>query len=181
MSVDREPLEPEFGQEVSEIEAALGSLAPARGRLDRDLVMFRAGQASGRSNAPAHRAWIAACLALSVVVGGQGLLLARRPSPVRPEPSIIARQPSTPKSTVPPVAIAQVAEARPPGRPEGPTSGPGPGSHDRLAWQVLRYGLDGLPTPGLTSARADRPTDPAPSRRALREELRNVLDPGDPS
>ncbi len=46
--MSNEPVSPSPDPELNAIEAALGSLVPARSRIDRDLVMFRAGQASVR-------------------------------------------------------------------------------------------------------------------------------------
>ena len=63
-----------------ELEAALGSLSPAAPTLDRDRLMFRAGQASTRRRA---RAWqgLAAALAVTTTVS---IVLRPAPSAVRP-------------------------------------------------------------------------------------------------
>ena len=53
-------------------------------------------------------------------------------------------------------------------------------AHERLAGQVLRYGLDGLPASPTVASPASGPW-PASSGQMLQEELRRLLDPGDPS
>ena len=172
------PHEPEREDEpkLSEIEAALGSLAPARSRVDRDRVMFRAGRSSARPARPGHRAWIAAAASLGLVALGEAALLARRPPDRVVERVIFVREPAAASPSGPALAVVAVRPPAPGLRPPGPSRDLGPGARDRLAWQVLRYGLDGLPAPS-PSAGGGR----APSRRLLREELVKVLDLGDPS
>jgi hypothetical protein len=158
---------PEGEPDLTEIEAALGSLAPSRGRVDRDLVMYQAGRASARAARSGRRGWMAVAASLGLVALGEAALLARRPPERVVERLVVVREPA-------PAAVSPAVEVAEP--PPSPSPELGPGSRDRLAWQVLRYGLDGLPAPG-PSAGADR----EPSRQSLREELGKVLDLGDPS
>ncbi len=53
-------------------------------------------------------------------------------------------------------------------------------AYERLAAQVLRYGLDGLPASPTVASSASE-TRPASSGEMLQEELRKLLDPGGPS
>jgi hypothetical protein len=167
MSTDRES--PEGEPELSEIEAALGSLAPTRGRLDRDRLMYQLGRSSIRPTAYGRRAWMAVAASLGLVALGEGALLARRPDVRVVERLVVVREPAaSPVPTVEPI------EARP-SSPAPRTVDLGPAPRDRLAWQVLRYGLDGLPASG-PSGSGDRPS----SRQSLREEIGKVLKLGDP-
>ena len=170
------PPEPEDEPELSEIEAALGSLVPSRSRVDRDRVMYQAGRASSRPAPSGRRPWIAVAASLGLVALGEAALLARAPS----ERVVFVREPA-PSPAGPALEVASV---RPPAsgpRPPGPSPDLGPGAHNRLAWQVLRYGLDGLPAPSPSAGGGDLAPWPAPSRRILREEIGKVLDLGDPS
>ncbi|GAC1450115.1 MAG: hypothetical protein NVSMB9_34370 [Isosphaeraceae bacterium] len=55
------------------IEAALRTLVPARSRLDRDRVMFLAGQAAARPSSRAgRRAWIGIAASLALSALGEG-------------------------------------------------------------------------------------------------------------
>ena len=167
-----QPLTPD--PELAAVAAALQSLKPAQSRLDRDLVMFRAGQASmrGASRRPWGLRLVAAGLAFAAL--GEGLLLARRPAPEVVERVVAIREPAPPA----------VVEPRPEPATEPATPDPdlalGRTDHERLTLQVLRYGLDGLPSSnhsGWTSSE-----NPAgSSAEMLRDELRRILDPGDPS
>jgi hypothetical protein len=67
-----------------------------------------------------------------------------------------------------------------PSPPHHPQFGPGRTAYDRLTWQVMRYGLDGLPAPVKSAWRGHEPRIET-SRQMLRDELRNLLEPGDPS
>lgn len=154
---------------LNDLETALAALAPVRGRLDRDRLMYEAGRAAAR---PSPRKWMAVAASLALVATGEGALLALRPEGRVVERVVVVREPAEPPK-VRPVAVAVAVEM------EAPAARPwevGPGGRDRLAWQVLRYGLDGLPT-----SRASATSGPAPSMRALREEIGKVLELGDPS
>ncbi len=163
-----EPITPDPG--LNALESALKALAPARARVDRDRVMFRAGQASVRQAFPGRKGWMTLAASLALVALGEGAMLALRPSPRVVEKLIVIREPAGHSSPAP-VAIRT----------------PAAGSfrslktdHERRMWQVLLYGLDGLPATPAT-ARADRQPRPGASRNDLREELRKDFDLGDPS
>jgi hypothetical protein len=166
MSTDRDPT-PGLPPELIEIEAALGSLAPTRGRLDRDRLMYQAGRASNGTSPSGRRGWIAAAV-LGLVAAGEGGLLARQPSERVVERLIVVHEPAASLAVSVPVARPSIPDPRP--------LEAAPVGRDRLAWQVLRYGLDGLPTPG-PSAGGDR----SATRKSLREEIDKVLELGDHS
>jgi hypothetical protein len=159
---------------INEIEAGLGSLVPSRSRIDRDRVMFRAGQASGRPSSNG-RAWMAIAASLALVASAEGVLLARRPSTEVVERVIVVREPTS-SPILPPVE--RVAASAP--SQAGRFLGMGPTAHDRLAEQILRYGLDGLPR-SVSVSWGDPEPRPVSSRQQLLDELRKTLEPGDHS
>jgi len=175
--MSNEPVSPSPDPELNAIEAALGSLVPARSRIDRDLVMFRAGQASVRPSRLGLRAWNAIAASLALVVLGEGVLLAHRPPPQIVKEVVVVREPA-PAPVVPPVeqSVAEVPESLPIER----SLSLGQTAYERLTSQVLRYGLDGLPASPTVASSTSEPW-PASSGQMLQEELRRLLDPGDPS
>ncbi len=163
--------------ELNAIAASLGSLEPARSRIDRDLVMFRAGQASVRPSRLRRRAWNAIAASLALVALGEGVLLAHRPPPQIVKEVVVVREPA-PAPVVPPVeqSVAEVTESLP---SESPLS-LGQTAYERQVAQVMRYGLDGLPVSPTVASPDWRPR-PATAGQMLQEELRRLRDSGDPS
>ncbi len=162
---------------MNEIEAGLGSLVPTRSRIDRDRVMFRAGQASSRRPSSNGRAWMAIAASLALVASAEGYLLARRPSTEIVERVIVVREPAD--SPIAPSVERVTSPA--PSRP-GSSLGLGRTAHERMAEQVLRYGLDGLPRPVSVSVSwGDPEPQPVSSRQQLLDEIRRTLEPGDAS
>jgi hypothetical protein len=158
-------------RDLTGIEAALSALAPASSRIDRDVVMFRAGQAASRPVPRSRRGWMAATACFALVAAGEAALLARRPGPTPVERAVVFYEPPAPAPAPAPQRETTPAE---------PASVMEPTAYQRLTWQVLRYGLDGLPatSPGTAEGAA---TQPALSRELLFEELRKDVEPGDPS
>lgn len=176
-----EPIPPDPG--LNALESALGSLTPARSRLDRDRTMFRAGQAAATATKPptaARSRWAKlAAASFAAIALGEAVLLARRPEPEVIEKIIVTRE-SAPAINSPDgfaEAPAPIAPALPPVE-EPFRSGRTP--RERLTWQVLRYGLDGLPA-SPSAAWNGRMPAPIPPRPTLEEEFRRLLDTGDPS
>jgi hypothetical protein len=165
--------------ELSTIASALRALEPARSRIDRDRVMFRAGQAAGRPPSGGGWFWIALAATLAVVAAGEAALLVRWPPPQRVDRLIVARESAA--SIGPGPQNAMVA-ARPAGADGSTEASPGLGqtASERLAGQVLRYGLDGLPA-APPSGWAATGAGSVTSRQLLREELQKIVDPGDAS
>ncbi len=163
--------------ELNTIEAALGSLAPARSQVNRDRLMFEAGRASVRPSTSGRRGWIAAAASLALIASGEGALLAIRPAPQVIERIVVIKEPAKP----PVEPLPEIPEIP---RPVPPSTesllGFDPGDHDRLAGQLIRYGLDGLPTSN-SPARGESAPIPITSRLLLQQELNKVLDPGDSS
>lgn len=173
MSHESEPLE----TELSAIESTLEMLVPVPSRLDRDRVMYCAGQAAGRPPASGQRGWAALAASLGLVVLVESALLARPPA-MRVVERVVVINGQRPV----PVASPAVPDRAPAPLPMPIERAPALGGtgHDRLVGQVLRYGLDGLSlAPPVVRGEAE--PWPASSGSLLREELRKVLDPGDPS
>jgi hypothetical protein len=160
-------MSPDHDPRLTQIELALAGLAPSPPRLDRDTLMYEAGRASARRESAGRRGWLTAA-AIGLVALGQGALLARRPPERVVERLVVVREPAQSEPVVIPPPPSPI-------RPGPPDLGPSP--RDRLAWAVLRYGLDGLPTPGPSAAGREE----GASQQALRREIGKVLELGDPS
>jgi hypothetical protein len=131
-------------RELENLASALASLAPSAGRLDRDQVLFRAGQASARRR---RWPWPVASAALAALALGLGVVAVRNrepraverivyvPSPLPVSPSPISRN----------EPFASAADSESPGTDSPPTS---PLSYYRLEQVASRWGVDGLPIPG---------------------------------
>jgi hypothetical protein len=136
------------------LEAALAALAPKPGRIDRDALLFRAGQVSVRT-----RGWTWPCAAagLGLLAISLGAVLAFRPAPA-PEIRIVYR---TVKE--PPAPSEREPITAPPGKPtvaQQPTNADerqSPMSYLDLERQVVRWGLDGVPATPETSLLAGPP------------------------
>jgi hypothetical protein len=179
--MSNEPDSPAPEPELNAIEAVLGSLEPARCRIDRDIVMFRAGKASVRRSRLGRWARDAIAASLALIALGEGILLARRPPPRIVKEVVLIREPATapaPAPVVPPLerSVAEVPESL----PSESSLSLGQTTHERQVAQVLRYGLDGLPTPPTVASPAPG-SWPVSSGQMLQEELRKLRDPGDPS
>jgi hypothetical protein len=177
--MSQDPSDPE----LNAVESALGRLAPARSRLDRDRLMFQAGAISARSASRRGWVWPSIAAMLAVVVVSETLALATRPDPrvvVVQQPAPLAQE--TVGETDP---VRILAQSRP-----SPSEGDelwavGGGEALGLRRQVLRFGLEGLPDPPLlTQSGGSGPTtgavpeSPEPLRRY---EFNKVLDLGGPS
>lgn len=164
---------------LNAIEQALGALAPSRSRLDRDQLMFRAGQAAARPSPGGRRLWIAVAAGTGLIALGEAAMLAQRPIPQIIERVIVVREREPAAPTV--VAPVQPSLAQAPAfRTFGAPPPFGPTAYERLTSQVFRYGLDGLNPP---SARGNASQEPLPplTRRLWLEELLKTLEPGAPS
>jgi hypothetical protein len=133
--------------ELTALERSLRGLAPDPGGLDRDTLLFRAGQAA------APRRWLwptatAVSTAAAIVLGG---LLALRPSPGErvvyvPVPVPVPAPAAVPE-TPPDTGSASEDHAPPEELPP----------HRRLLEHLLRWGLDGLGQPPPPPAPRPRP------------------------
>jgi hypothetical protein len=129
--------------ELASVAAALASLAPSAGRLDRDQILFRAGQASApRSRGP----WPALCAALAAAAVVLGVFAVRQR-----EPRTIERIVLVPKDVpVPRIPIARNEPAAPSSESANQGSDwppPSPLSYYRLEQVASRWGVEELPVP----------------------------------
>lgn len=180
--------------ELTEIEAALGSLAPAPSRLDRDLVLFRAGQARPvRSRPTSSRLWPALAASLAALAIVQGVMLAARPGPRVVERIVYIATPAAPSvSQTPAPAVAEAeSQAGPPaevmilsradGRRRAPESTwPEFFHYLQMRQDILKGGVDALPEPPPLAMFAGGKA-PQSSRELLQTELESLLTPGNPS
>ena len=143
----------------------LGALRPTA-ILDRDQILFRAGQASVRvQTKPRSRFWPALAAGLAVVVVGEGLLIAHRPEPVVVERIVYL----SPPTIAPTLQVA--AETPRPLLPQ-PDHPIYPQSSMLRADHLARSRWDELPIPTLILP-SRLPV--LSGRDLLRYELRNAL------
>jgi hypothetical protein len=136
------PLE-EHDPTLAGLEAALAALAPMPGRIDRDALLFRAGQASVQC-----RGWIwpSAAAALGLVAVTLGALLIYTPAPAPVERIVRVPDPGP----APPPSIPE-ADLTPPGdyAPGSPHHAvvvrESPMTYLQLEKQIIRWGVDGMP------------------------------------
>jgi hypothetical protein len=139
--------EPHSDRPLAELEAALKALAPAPARLDRDRLLYRAGQASAPR--PGWQ-WPAAAAAIALTAGTLTGSLAFRPGPQTIE-RIVYRTAPSPAPQPPPKAPAERPEGTP-AQPALPLVGEAvarnvaPDGYLRMRDQVLRWGVEALPS-----------------------------------
>jgi hypothetical protein len=125
---------------LTPLEESLARLVPVQGGLSRDHVLFEAGRASAR---PA-RAWplLAAGSALTAAV--LGVLLLTRPGPQVIERTTIVRVPESAPSPAPekPSTGSPVEKDE----PSSPAFALGEPDHLRRRQEVLRWGVEVLPS-----------------------------------
>jgi hypothetical protein len=150
-----QPIHPD----LSGIEAALKSLAPAKVAIDRDVLMFRAGQASRRQS----RFWPVAAGLLAASSLTLGALLLGKPA------SLQLREVRLVRIDVPPTQTPGYLAGAP---APGPVSGleQGPSEYRLLQQQILRWGLAGLTELPPAVAR-----DESPRIKELRQPDRGEL------
>jgi hypothetical protein len=170
--------------ELNPIESALGRLAPARSRIDRDRLMFQAGVNSAKAQSSRRWVWPAIAASLAVVALSESAALV-----VRPGPSVLGVQQTAPGAddrAGRPEPVVILVQAPPSQSPEQEPWLAAGGETLGLRQQVLRFGLEGLPDPPSLLSQADG-SAPAPGAGSetpgvlRRYELNKVLDLGGPS
>jgi hypothetical protein len=137
---------------LAALEKLLAALVPAPGRIDRDQLLFRAGQASVRVR---PWLWPSSAAFLAVIALGLGAALAFRPAPSIQERIYVAVSESRPSVTDSTTVVSPSTVSR---AQDGNLENVGEawiGSegylHDRN--QVIRWGVDALPpSPSIASA-----------------------------
>ena len=166
-------------QDLNAVAAALSSLVPSTGRLDRDRLMFLAGEAAGLSHLRARRwPWPAAFSTMSAVAATLLAMLL-----IRPEAQVIehiVRVPAEPEVVADTAANTAVVRADAPervdqGQPERAANDRHPTDNDylRLRDRVLSLGLDSWTSGRSTSGAA--PADTPSNHRQLLESVLKSL------
>lgn len=108
--------EQELPPELKSLEAALASLRPTPGGLDRDRLMFRAGEESARRLRMGRLVWPAACAASAGVAAALVLMLVSRPGPEVVERVVYvpAPQPAPAKAPPAPAPVGEPEQSLPP-------------------------------------------------------------------
>jgi hypothetical protein len=134
---------------LAALEKSLASLAPAPGRIDRDQLLFRAGQASMRGRA---WFWPSATALVALVAVGLGMALA-----VRPESRVVERvvyvfaESPAPRPSSNPVSPSTFSES--PISPAGAVAWGGSSAYIHDRDQAIRWGVEALPlSPAMASA-----------------------------
>ena len=164
--------------ELKTVESALGALKPSPSRIDRDRVMFLAGQAAARRRSIGYRTWVAVAASLGLVSLVEAGMLARRPEVV--ERVVYVTRPDISPDTAPPDRLMAERDVPTEPRRSGGDFALAKRTHDALTAQLLRDGLDALPALPTSSWGGHGPS-PVSSHQLLKEELRKMLDPGGPS
>jgi hypothetical protein len=138
---------------LAALEKSLAALVPVPGRIDRDQLLFRAGQASVRS-----RSWVwpTTTALLTVVAAVLGTVLALRPAPAPVERVVYVPVPQSPAPTETPTA--QVVVSAPNARLDSTIEDAGSlwansAEYIRERNQAIRWGVEALPpAPSIASA-----------------------------
>jgi hypothetical protein len=125
------------GADLTPLEEALRALAPRAAALDRDALMFRAGQAAARRG----WGWLLATAASAAAALVLAVVLVTRPEPA---PRVVVLKVPL-REAAPAPAPVPPAPPYPPGESAIAAREPGATPYLRLQDQVSRWGLDGLP------------------------------------
>jgi hypothetical protein len=142
------------------LESALAALSPAPGRLDRDRLLFRAGQAA------AGRRWLWPCAtaALAIVSAALGIFVAVRPEP---QPVVqVVYVPFKDSESSPPANAYSTPDG------EAVALRPEALSYFQLEQLVGRWGVDALPESARSESGDSAP--PQPHTMDLRSNLTSL-------
>lgn len=116
----------ELPPELKAVEAELADLCPRDDRLDRERLIFRAGQASvaGRRGPTAAWAWPASLAGMTAVAATLLVMLLARPEPSVVERIRIVKMPVEPKGSAAPKDESPSAPHRVASKPGEPTASP---------------------------------------------------------
>lgn len=158
--------------DLTAFESVLRGLDPAPVRLDRDALMFRAGQSHAPARTRPALGWPLATAALALVAAGQAALLAIRP------PTVLEGPIPAPGSAAT-AAPYSLPESSPPMIPALPVPRT---ESQRLALRLALHGLDALPpSPAAVATWSAPPSQLRSATDLLRAEIDQILNPGDPS
>jgi|SRR6516162_9191716 len=129
--------------ELAAVASALASLAPSSGRLDRDQLLFRAGQ---RSVPRGRWFWPASSAALGVLAIALGVLASRRPAPEVLDHIVYVQAPA-PEAPLQEIPDSASSAPQSPRAIESDHQRGSPLSCYRLEQVALRWGVEALPDP----------------------------------
>jgi hypothetical protein len=151
--------EQNLDHELNALAEALTHLKPCPAILDRDTLLFRAGQAS----APHSWKWTLAAGVSTLVAVGLGIALLLRPQPPSVVETVYVQVPAPQTPTPEPQPVPPTPET--PALVSQEIELPPPQSdYQRLRDHLLRWGFDGLP-------RAPHETSPKETRDSLLKSL----------
>ena len=183
--MSQEPVPPD--PELTAIASALGSLSPAKSRVDRDRLMYEAGRASARPGVLARGGWPAVAAAFAALALGEAAVLARRPESRIVERLVYVAPPApAPSAPNPDDTAVEAAPAPVWGDPFIGSTGLAGTDYQRLLDQMLRFGLDALPdSPSFASVGRGGSSSLTPKMESAgtlrRNEIDALLNPGGPS
>ena len=170
--------------DLAALEAALARLAPPPDPLNRDQLLFRAGQESVRGQ---RRAWACATAASLLLSAALGAALLLRPGP-QPAERVVFVRVETPPAAPPPAPRQPPVPDIPPPEPEDVERPPGDASYLELRRGVLAGGVEALPRPAPWPGpvrRSDLDTlldlPPGSAREPWFLRIKNALESGDVS
>jgi hypothetical protein len=152
--------------DLSAFEAVLLPLAPSPSTVDRDRLMFLAGEASGRRSRHGAWLWPGTALAATALAGVLGVMLAFRPKPDVVERVVYV---ALPQQDIPPQTPDEGRATTPPSLAADPS--PLAVEYFRLRRLVLARGLDAVPEPKPSSIPGKHPRDRLPIYQELLEQL----------
>jgi hypothetical protein len=141
------PEQPNQEPNLSALESALAALKPAPAALDRDRLMYRAGQVSARRR---NWLWPSAAAALLLVSLGLGAALLARPKPAETIRVVYVEKNPAPESAPAPRPAPPPEKAVALELPSLPASA----AYLRTRGEVLRWGAEALPEPPPLTASA---------------------------
>ena len=160
---------------LDEFERALSGLQPRKAAVDRDRLMFLAGQAAAQRSRGSSKFWPAATVMVALVAGGLGHFSGSRTvsttTTAPSDRSAIASGDSHPTgdNLRPTRNVTLSIAARPEAQPFGGASySSDPLAYINLRHSVARWGVDALPIASSTNA-----LHPVTSYRRLRQQMSN--------
>ena len=150
--------EPTLDPKLSALERSLAALVPVPGRIDRDHLLFAAGQASVRHR---HWFWLTVTAGLAIVACGLGTALALRPAPTTIERIVYVPVPQP--TSLPEAArhemVASASSSHPdPSAMSGEEIWAGSGGYLQQRNFAIRWGVDALPPPPPLASASQTPS-----------------------
>jgi hypothetical protein len=148
--------EPNSDPKLTGLEKSLAALVPVPGRIDRDQLLFRAGQASVR-----HHLWLwpTAAALMAIVAVSLGMVLAWRPGPMTMERIVYVPVPQ-PSAAASDAVVTPAPSVAPESSSAMDTGDYWASSSEYLRERnlAIRWGVDALPPPPSTGSFDRAPT-----------------------